>query len=180
MSERPRIAWHYTSGVNLRAILRSGVLLPSAIGSERTGDLPAVWFSMRRDWDPAVGLAFEMPESLRAEAKAAVEEHLAGGRNVLEWWAAVGPTLTLDEIGGMARVGVAPEAAPYSWQDFVRLGGIEPPRAAAREWADRSAGSNPDDWRVSLVPVPSARWIAVEWRSGMRPGERWETVARVP
>lgn len=142
-AERRGLVWHYTVGVHLPAILRSGVLRPTR--SRFNDEWFAVWFSTLRDWDPAAGLA-----GLTAR--------------------------TPEEAGGIARIGVDPETAPVTWDGFVRMGGISPLGASMRVSVDVARGSDPKNWRVSLLPVPAAKWRAVEWRSGMREGERWEPV----
>lgn len=80
------------------------------------------------------------------------------------------------DLGGLARIGVAPESVPLAWRDLLARGLLDPVYARAQEAVDRALGSNPADWRVSLQPVPSSKWLRVEWRSGVRPGERWEPV----
>jgi hypothetical protein len=137
--------------MNLTAILRSGVLRVSRPKIVRgiVVEHPAVWFSLRRDWDPAVGFGWTGPDAF----------------------------VLVSDVGGVARIGVAPETAPYTFDDYVRIGGLHPRAVSMRLAEDRDRlGSNPDDWRVSLDPVPASKWLRVEWRSGVRPGERWEPV----
>jgi len=131
-------------------------------------ECPAAWFTLRRDWDPATALmADPSPQQLAAGISAWRE---AGTAAVLAHL----PPLDPRECGGLARVGVAPETVPLRWDDFVRQDVIDPHLAWAREAMDRESGSNPDEWRVSLEPVPASKWLAIEVRSGTREGERWE------
>lgn len=171
------VAWHYTSGDRLQAILRSGVLRPTAAGSWGPAERPAVWFSRRRDWDPATNLGRTASAEEIDRVNAACRR--GGVRAAVEAsqeYARFSPV----DVGGIARIGVAPETAPYTWQDFVRMSGVPASHAEAREDLDRRNGSDPADWRVSFAPVPSAEWLRVEWRSGVRPGERWEPVSGWP
>lgn len=98
-----------------------------------------------------------------------------------DWDPAVGlaglTARTPEEAGGLARIGVAPETAPVTWERFVSMGGISKVGANLRVFVDVERGSDPQLWRLSLLPVPAEKWRAVEWRSGMRKGERWEPVA---
>lgn len=169
----PAIVWHYTLGRNLAAILRARELRP---GPSRRGECPAVWFSARRDWEPAVGAVDVDPPPFAPEDEpAALAAYLAGGvPGLLAWELAARPRPTIADLGGLARVGVAPDTAPLSWADYVAAGGIAPSEARACLEVDRGMGSNPEDWRLSLVPVPAARWVKVQVRSGMIAGERWE------
>lgn len=98
-----------------------------------------------------------------------------------DWDPAVGlaglTVRTPEEAGGLARIGVEPETAPVTWDGFVRMGGISRLGADLRVSVDVARGSDPRFWRLSLLPVPATKWRAVEWRSGVREGERWEPVA---
>lgn len=157
--------WHYTAGLTLPEILRSGVLLPSASCAR---ERPAVWFTLRRDWDPATALGYRQPADVTARAICAWLERGA------EAGIAMIPARNAADLGGLARVGVAPGAAPYGWEEFVSASRLEPLETWARAEVDRALGSNPEDWRVSFDPVPASSWLAVEVRSGTRAGERWE------
>lgn len=148
------ICWHYTAGAYLPAILRSRVLRPSrpVIVNGEVMEHPAVWFSLRPDFDPAarLGVVTTRPR-----------------------------TVSWGQHGGMVRIGVAPETAPLTLADFVALGGVHPKAKYLNpRWLESlpAQGSDPDDWRVSLEPVPASKWLRIEWRSGIHSGERWEAV----
>lgn len=183
--------WHYTPGCFLPAILRSGVLMPSSGG--RLGELPAVWFSFRRDWDPGAGMgplvaSFLPDEELAARVLSAIETERIRRRDPVAspaerlqdpgYRAAVARAMRVrvspNALGGLARIGVDPADAPLTWRAFVDLGGGAPEAVALQEAIDRANGCDPDEWRASLEPIPSSRWLRVERRSGRRTGERWE------
>jgi hypothetical protein len=131
-----------------------------------------VWFTYRKDWDPAVGGGLTVTREWFEHAAAAVLRH----GNVVEGLKAAQPRFKPSDVGGLARIGVAPEDAPITWREWAARGYVDPRDAQRQEAFDRELGSNPDDWRVSLAPVPASKWIAVEVRSGMRHGERWEPI----
>jgi hypothetical protein len=173
---RRDLVWHYTAGNRLPTIVRSGVLRP---GVTVRGEWPAVWFSRRRDWDPAVGLTGLAPEIPREMALRAAAMWLSHGPRaaIALLYSLPGRALSPRDVGGLVRIGVAPQTAPFTWDAFVRLGGVAPLDAQVRTAYDGELGSNPEDWQISLVPVPAAAWLAVEWRSGTRAGERWGPIA---
>lgn len=162
------VVWHYCPGDTLRAIVRSGAIMPTAgkDAGRAPHDRPAVWFTLRRDWDPAVAMGGFAPPS--SDVERALRR--GGVSEVMK----LAPVVQPGEVGGLGRIGVSPSVAPMTWPEFIRSGHIDPAFAKITETLDREAGSNPDDWRVSLDPVPASKWIAVEVRSGERKGERWE------
>jgi hypothetical protein len=165
------IAWHYTAGHHLPEILRSGALYPAG----RDGYEPdAVWFSLRRDWDPAVGLGVQQPSDATAEA---VARWISGGgaRAAVAHLASSVPRVSPASLGGVGRIGVRPDAL-LTWEEYVRLCRLPPWYARMRVELDSALGSNPPDWRISVSPVPAREWIAVQHRSGTATGERWEPV----
>ena len=175
MTAPRKVLWHYTPGKRLDAILRSRVLRVSHLGSRETGEVPAVWFSLRQDWDPAVGGGTKPSGKERSAFKDKI--HDGGVAHAIRWANRAGPEVAARDLGGLARIGVPLDVAPHTWDDFVRLGGISRMHAWARHVIDRELGSNPEDWRLSFVDVPATKWISVERRSGTRRGERWEPVA---
>jgi hypothetical protein len=160
--------WHYTEGKTLPAILKSGVLKPQTVSDP----LPAVWFSLRKDWDPAVGMGQQAPKKVRLEA--AAKFHGGGMKAVMEHLDKAAGPYTAEDMGGLARIGVAPETAPFTFADYAKRAGMTPHDIWARTAIDKEAGSNPSDWRVSFDPVPASKWLVIQTRSGTRRGERWE------
>jgi hypothetical protein len=161
------ILWHYTSGKALPGILHDGVIRVS----RRDG---VVWFSRRRDWDPATGAGamFKPTDPIIQEAVIAYQR--GGAKAVRELERRKG--ISGQGIpGGMVRVGVAPETAPMTWPEYARAAGLKGMDVRITEELDREIGSNPGDWRLSPVPVHSDKWLTIETRPGKGPNERWET-----
>lgn len=161
--------WHYTSGDNLRKIARDRVLRPFGSPVE----LPAVWFTAHTDWDPGARVdptrqaVADIPHEVLVEGCTA---WLAGGgpRALVERIDQFRAPWRARDIGGFARIGVAPETATVTWREFTQLTGMPLNVVSIQEQLDRAGGAEPDEWRVSLGPVPAEKWLAVEWRSGER------------
>jgi hypothetical protein len=131
------IAWHYTIRFHLPSILSVGALLPAdpfhAMGVFEREELrrfygdekPAVWFSLRQDWEPT---ADKGSAASRAE--------------------------TLAIGGGLLRFGVDERRVPATWTYHANTSGLKKKAARALERAAREKGANPSDWRVSYEPVP--------------------------
>jgi hypothetical protein len=47
---------------------------------------------------------------------------------------------------------------------------------ADTEAEDRSDGVDHRQWRISIEPVPSSRWVAIEAKCGVTPGACWEPI----
>lgn len=164
--ETQRIVWHYTSGRNLEKILRAGELLPA--GKHR-GEKPAVWFTARQDWDPATALAVDAdPDLQRISVEGARIRQQHGEAAQYAYLYSMAERIAPEVVGYLARIGVAPETAPYTWDDIKRMRGVRPSVIRQVESDDRARGSNPADWRISFEPVPASKWIAVEVRSGRK------------
>ena len=141
------IVWHYTVGEHLTKILTDGEIRP-ATTMVAVGEKPAVWFSLRDDWEPTANKLIQHPDgSVELGTKETTHEN----------------------GGGLARIGVAPETAPHDWQAFKRLSGVKPKVASALYNAAIADGASPRDWRVSFSSVPISEWLAIEvWD-----GENW-------
>jgi hypothetical protein len=170
--------FHYTTGRNLAAILRAGVIRPSENRERKLGEKAAVWFTYSPDWDHGASMdtdAIEGIDEIRATADGIA---LAQGRAASDAYLhAVALELCDSHTGGfVGRIGVTPDVAPYTWDDYVRI--ARWPAAAVRELEARDRQiSNPDEWRVSFVPVPCSKWISVETRSRTRWGAGWQPLA---
>jgi hypothetical protein len=141
-------AWHYTVGRHLDPILQSGVLLPADAGLA-PGERPAVWFSLRQDWEPTAAKFGIIPQRKSCRGAMARVAQLGGG---------------------LVRIGVELEAAPHDWRAFRELSGIDPTMARGLAIEAKSQGADPYLWRVSFDPVTAAAWVALQ---------RWDGAAWV-
>jgi hypothetical protein len=134
------LLWHYTIGQNYRLILAHKAIKPSSAYTG-TKEWPVVWFSRNQVWESSATKGLEKPDGTWQQ-------------------------LTLDELrdvgGGLYRIGVAREAAPHNWDDFVRASGIATQVAADLKRAAKQKGASHKDWFASFDPVDSLQWLAVE------------------
>lgn len=175
MTDHPRVLWHYTTGRNLRSIVRDGWIVPTG---ELRGEKPAVWFTACDEWEPGASMGTDAIPGI-AEIRATAERiRLEHGEDaartfLLGFAQEIAPAF----VGFLARIGVAHETAPFTWDDFKRMSGA-PDRAYREvEAYDNSIGADNREWRVSFDPVPASKWLAVEVRSGRTHDERWEPAA---
>jgi len=138
------LCWHYTVGLKMEQILRSGVLLPATAGVP-DWERPAVWFSTNRVWEQTANKMYFDARGVR---------HL-GTKQTTEKYA-----------HGLYRIGVAKETAPHDWATFRKLSGIKRMQARLLEKSARKAGASSEQWRVSFEPVPASMWVAVERWNG--------------
>ncbi len=139
-----KILWHYTRGDNMRGILQDGTIKLATAGIMQN-ERPVVWFSTNPIWEETVnGIVIERDGTLKYLDKD--ETHA--------------------ECGGLFRIGVAPETAPYTWEVIKVRARIKPKVAKVLAEIAREKGANPKDWRGTLEPVPREKWIAVESWNG--------------
>jgi hypothetical protein len=74
-----------------------------------------------------------------------------------------------------ARIGVAPETAPYDWQAFQNLSGVGALTAEGLALAAEEMGGDPNHWFVSFEPVPRDKWLSVEVHHD---GGKWHVLKR--
>ena len=146
--------FHYTVGDNLPSILADGELTWARAGKEI-----AVWFSFDPDWEVGALKFWPVPPPGRMPYY---------GRDDL-----------MRICGGLARIEVAPESAPSTWQDHVRL--IERnPVTMVQVWVfpvwQTLRTLDMPRWRLSYKPVPRSKWLAVETDTGhgWGPMRGWE------
>src|SRR5262249_47542259 len=131
------VRWHYTVGHRLDSILRDGVIRPATAYVD-PGEKAAVWFSVNPVWEETANKLVETSFGLVPGTKETTHE--------------MG--------GGLARIGVRPEVAPYDWDAFKALSGVTKKVARALYRAALAAGSRPGEWYVSFEPVLRERWLA--------------------
>jgi hypothetical protein len=131
----PRVLWHYTTQHKLERILEHGAILPATAGVG-ADEKPVVWFSSRASWEPSATKA-PAPGSL-------------------------GQILTAAAEGGLVRIAVLPEVAPFGFAHLPLIAGTAPSTCVRLCVAGIEMGADPDDWRFTADPVPRSRWHAVE------------------
>jgi hypothetical protein len=168
---QPVLVYHYTHRQALKEILRSGVLRVT----ERNHEPRIVWCSIRDDWEPSAARAELLPGREASAVTAKFDEFVeilgrdpeAAARWFYDYFSAnlryLGPKEIHERGGGLARIGVAPETAPYTWPEIVERSGIPEDNAWLIEVLDLLVwGGNPADWRGSFEPIPRDRWVTVE------------------
>jgi len=134
------ILWHYTTFKSIESILIDKNIMPATDFVDAKREKPAVWFSSNQYYEETARRGIKEDNQVR---RATFEE------------------MTQAE-GGLARVGVKPEMAPHTWEDFKRTSGIPRRVATALEEVAAQEGANPEEWRASFEPVPKEQWVAVE------------------
>lgn len=149
-----RLVWHYSNGMVIEEIVKSGVIKLATAGIVAP-EKPAAWFSSNPHWDLSanrgnlalkkgdypVGTAFSVDPDEFEETPFDAE--------------------AMDRDFGRYRIGVLPEAAPHGWETFKKLSGIQKDIAESLEKMVESHG-NPREWRASFSPVPRKMWRTVE------------------
>jgi hypothetical protein len=142
--------WHYTTGNRLRAIFTDGVIKP-ATAFVPMSERPVVWFSTNEEWEPTANKL---------------------GRDQNGSPAPLDRDGTAELYGGLARIAVADETAPFDWDALKRRSGMSNLTARGLRRAAISSGSRPGDWWGTFDPVPRDQWVAIEvWHEG-----RWVNV----
>jgi len=137
--ENHNMIWHYTVANRLQLIIADGMIRP-ATAHVPANERPIVWFSRRQDWEPTAGPALKEDGIIR-KATFAEMNYLAGG---------------------MARIGVAPETAPYNWHQLKRQSGMTSGEAHRLEKGAMKDRASTGDWRGTFDPVPKEKWLAIE------------------
>ncbi len=137
--------WHYTVGIRINRIITSGVI-ELATAKVPPGERLAVWFSLDPVWEPTANKGW-VNEAGQLFSLSKEETEAKGG--------------------GLFRIAVLPEAAPYTWTDFKRMSGASPATITGLARAARKVRSDPYRWRVSFDPVPKTLWAGIHvWKDG--------------
>ena len=95
--------YHYSYGIRLDSILKSGLLRP--IGNEiPRHERPAVWFTTNDVWEPTTAV-IEMDQFGRLDRQLSMQE--------------------CHEKVGLIRFVVNESSAPYTWRDHKKLGRMD-------------------------------------------------------
>ena len=135
-SPDPPALFHYTTGLNLRSIITSGQIKPST-AHVPPDEKPVVWFSTSRHWEPTATKC-SVPGS-------------------------AGQLITAQAQGGLVRIGVPASTAPHRFEDLPLIAGTKPSVCIGLLIAGLELGSDPDSWRFTLQPVPTALFLKVEF-----------------
>ncbi|MEO7859162.1 MAG: hypothetical protein ABIU05_01760 [Nitrospirales bacterium] len=114
-----------------------------------------MWCTTRPTWEPTANKALRQK-----------------GRTILT---SLTKQETAAECEGLYRIEVLPDAAPYGWDEFRRLSGIDTGVAKRLARASRVSRSDYHDYRVSFEPVTADRWVRIEIEHG---ADRWIEVSR--
>jgi hypothetical protein len=147
--------WHYTVMQHLPAILKDRKIL-LATAFVPPGVKATVWFSTNPVWEQTARKGIVGPNGKRRSGTKE-ETHRLGG--------------------GLVRIEVTPEAAPYTWRDYKRMSGEKEWVWRGLEEVAKEQYANPSEWRCSFEPVLIEKWISVEvwdWEE-----QRWEDFFQV-
>jgi len=132
--------YHYTIGLKLPKIIESGYIKLATAEVDLSKEKPAVFFSIDKLWEPTANKALRKDGQLYF--------------------------LTTDEMikdySPLIRIEVKPEAAPYKWDDYVRLSGIDKGLSKGLEKSATKNGSTTDHFFISFKPVTKEQWLSIQ------------------
>ncbi|MCE9630861.1 MAG: hypothetical protein K8S94_09145 [Planctomycetia bacterium] len=132
----PEYVYHYTTGLKLRQIINSGHIRPTTAQIE-PHEKPVAWFSTSSQWEPT---ATKVP--------------VPGMQGQIE---------TAKAQGGLVRITVPGTCAPYVFPQLPLIAGTSPTACIGLLLAGLELGSEPDTWRFTPTPVPTALFHDVEF-----------------
>jgi hypothetical protein len=139
--------FHYTTGLKLKRILKTGYITPAAANVEPY-EKPVAWFSTQEQWEPT---ATKVP--------------ISGRQGQIE---------TAKAQSGLVRITVPGTCAPYVFPQLPLIAGTKPSVCIGLLIAGLELGSDPDTWRFTPTPVPTALFREVEFFDFAH--ERWVAV----
>ena len=144
----PENIFHYTTVLKLRQIINSGAIKPTTAKIE-PHERPVAWFSTQDQWEPT---ATKVP--------------VPGMQGQIE---------TAKAQDGLVRITVPGTCAPYIFPQLPLIAGTKPSVCIGLLVAGLELGSDPDTWRFTPTPVPTAlfrevdffdfassRWLAID------------------
>jgi hypothetical protein len=132
----PENIFHFTTGLKLRQIINSGQIKPTTAKIEPY-EKPVAWFSTQDQWEPT---ATKVP--------------IPGMQGQIE---------TAKAQGGLVRITVPGTCAPYAFQQLPLIADTKPTVCIGLLLAGLELGSDPDTWRFTPTPVPTALFREVEF-----------------
>jgi hypothetical protein len=151
------LIWHYTNGLKIDEILKSGYIDLARSGVPNN-ERAAAWFSTNPIWDASAN---------RGNLKV-TKKGMKPGRNTIHTLDDIeetpfDPAVMERDFLGRFRIGVLPEAAPHGWETFKKLSGMDKDMARTFESVTMLAKyGDPKHWRASFVAVPRKFWRTVE------------------
>jgi hypothetical protein len=132
----PPVVYHYTTGLKLKQIINSGCIRPST-AHVPANEKPVAWFSTSPDWEPT---ATKVPIPGKA-----------------------GQVITAKAHSGLVRITVPGNCAPFGFPQLPLIAGTKPSVCIGLLIAGLELGSDPDTWRFTPTPVPTAMFREVEF-----------------
>jgi hypothetical protein len=132
----PGNIYHYTTGLKLCSIINTGAINPTSAKIE-PHEKSVVWFSTSPAWEPT---ATKVP--------------IPGIQDQI---------MTAKAQGGLVRITVPGSCAPYVFAQLPLIAGTKPSVCVGLLLAGLQLGSDPDTWRFSPAPVPTAMFREVEF-----------------
>jgi len=132
----PDTVFHFTTGVRLKQIINSGHIRPST-AHVSPNEKPIAWFSTSPEWEPTA-------------TKCSIPGKL-------------GQLITAKAQTGLVRITVPGTSAPYVFPQLSLIAGTKPSVCLGLLVAGLELGADPDTWRFTPTPVPTAlfREVAV-------------------
>ncbi len=130
--------FHYTVVNYLPAIFERSYIMPTAKAREEE---QAVWFSVNPEWEETANKAYHRGDGVPVQG---------------DKWE------TYKIYGGLARVEVVSETAPYSWEQYKNKSKISVEKVQEIEAYADNCNADTGQWRVSLDPVLKECFIGVE------------------
>ena len=143
----PEHAFHFTTGTKLRQIINSGAIKPTTAKIE-LHEKPVAWFSTQDQWEPT---ATKVPIPGMA-----------------------GQIATAQAQGGLVRITVPGTCAPFGFPQLPLIAGTKPSVCIGLLLAGLELGSDPDTWRFTPTPVPTALFREVEFYDFAN--DRWAAI----
>ena len=132
----PDTVFHYTTGLKLRQIVNSGHIRPST-AHVPPNEKPVAWFSTSPEWEPTA-------------TKCSIPGKL-------------GQLITAKAQGGLVRITVPGTCAPYALPQLCLIAGTKPSVCLGLLVAGLELGADPDTWRFTPTPVPTALFRGIEF-----------------
>ena len=136
--------WHYTVGQWLTQIVDAEEIIP-ATAFVAKGVRPLVWCTYDQNWEQTANKSVMTSEGEMVELD--MEQ-------------------THEFAGGLVRIQIDPTAVTIDWREYKETSGETKKMAKFLYNVAKERGSHPGDWRGSYEPIPSSRWLDVQFWNG--------------